>query len=74
MLGIFYCPQLMRVVSLPRLRPRGSPENIDRVHMMAAANHQWRVARMADGKRQKHEAGCHLCKMRVNWRWPKGNA
>jgi len=65
---------LLSVVRLP-LRKFGSYlANYLRVQMMSAANHQWRVAWMNDVKREKHERDCHLCKVKVNWRWPKGSA
>jgi hypothetical protein len=61
---------LFHVVHLPPRRPRGDPRNVRRVWMMAAANHRWRVARMEDSKRIKHERQCQMCRTRIRWKWP----
>jgi hypothetical protein len=65
------CNMLRSVVRLPRRDVTRLFSALDRVAMMAAANHKWRVARMADGTREKHEQNCPMCQQKVNWRWPK---
>ena len=65
------CNMLRSVVRLPRREPELAWPGIGRWVMMAAANHKWRVARMADGRRERHERNCDMCHQKVNWRWPK---
>ena len=61
---------LFQVVHLRPRAPMGSPKNFQRNRAMVVALHKWRVARFPDVRLAAHEAGCHLCRMRIWWRWP----
>jgi len=65
---------LVQYVRLPRRQPTGALVNIERVRIMAAANHKWRVARMSELRRKKHERDCSMCHTVFSWQRPKGRA
>jgi hypothetical protein len=62
-----YHEVLLYKVRLPKRYPRGRRENIERVRMAAAAQHQWRVAQMTLRGIARHLPGCSTCKTRVRW-------
>lgn len=54
---------------LPPRKPKGHPDNYQRSRIMQCANHQAKVARMAEKWQQRHKKErCSLCKVKVTYR------